>query len=618
MGPYQYSLCALLVLLGYVSIHHLLLYLRFRKQTEHVYLSVICTFWGLHCWLLLLRFSTTDTHQVSSLYYWSTCCKFLLLLLFIGFFSSYLGLVIRGLMRWCVVAWCLLFVIHLFSSVSIENGGNLHFVTLILPTGERFLDPRFDRSIWYYPYIGLSVFFLGWILVNAFNAYQEGKKIRAGAVFIAIGTVLVPIIYNVAGDFGLVPVFPMISHSVVGMILSMNLMMHDEMALSAQLQASLDTTEARLVSIANAVPGIVFQFRFLPVSGVKMLYVSKGVKEFLGVDATGDEVFSRFMELLGPEVRERMVKSTRESLAKQEPNWKHECWFRKANGETVWLHIEASQAASAQGWLSTGVILDNTANKRIADERESAMRELEFRNEEQESVLYAASHDLKAPLVNVRGFSVELESTLKALRDENPALLAGARSQEQLSETFQFLEYIQRNMGRMEALIQNLLHVLRAGRVPLEMQRVSLGKVMAGVLEVSESQAKKLNVQIEVGTMPDCWGDPAQLDLVFSNLIDNAIKYRRSDVKPMVEIGGRAEEDRVVCWVKDNGRGFEPKQAKKVFELFHRLEPSSSEPGEGIGLTLVRRAVLRQGGSIQVESIPGLGTTFWMHFAKAE
>lgn len=253
--------------------------------------------------------------------------------------------------------------------------------------------------------------------------------------------------------------------------------------------------------------------------------------------------------------------------------------------------------------------------KRAQAEREQLLREVEAKNKELESLLYAASHDMRSPLINMQGFSSDLERACGELAGILPGHasngdLQGAQSlvQQRIPTA---LHFIRTSAEKMDSLIAGLLRVSRTGRVHLRFERLDLDRMIESILASMKYQIEQAGAQIEVAApLPSCWGDSAQINQAFSNLLDNALKYR-DPVRPLViHIGGRLEGSQAVYCVEDNGRGIEAQHQGKIWELFHRLDPTGGTPGEGIGLTLVRRIIERHNGRAWVESEAGRGSRF--------
>jgi signal transduction histidine kinase len=126
-----------------------------------------------------------------------------------------------------------------------------------------------------------------------------------------------------------------------------------------------------------------------------------------------------------------------------------------------------------------------------------------------------------------------------------------------------------------------------------------------------EFQMKQAGARLRIDTLPDSLGDATQISQVFSNLLDNAVKYRSPDRPAEIHVSGRVEDGRCACCVRDNGIGIAPEHQEKIFKIFHQLNPSRS-PGEGLGLTIAQRILERNNGSIRVESAPGQGAAFFV------
>jgi PAS domain S-box-containing protein len=255
------------------------------------------------------------------------------------------------------------------------------------------------------------------------------------------------------------------------------------------------------------------------------------------------------------------------------------------------------------------VMFQDISARKLADqEREQLNRELAAKNEELESLVYVASHDLRAPLVNIQGFGQRLDKFWTQI-SANPAAISDVSSRDQ---TRKALHFIRTSAEKMNALINGLLQVSRMGRVVLNVDTLDINALLQKIIAAQAYQIQKADVQIKVETMPPCHGDANLLNQVFSNLLDNAMKYRDPQRPLQIRFSGERENNRVVYCVADNGQGIPSTHQKKIWEMFHRLNPTGSVPGEGIGLNVVRRIMERHRGQVWVESTPGSGSKFYI------
>jgi PAS domain S-box-containing protein len=247
--------------------------------------------------------------------------------------------------------------------------------------------------------------------------------------------------------------------------------------------------------------------------------------------------------------------------------------------------------------------------------REKLMKELQAKNEELEGIVFVASHDLRSPLINIQGFAGELQKSCREL-----TVLLGRES---LSETNsravrrildedipESLNFISAGTGKMDTLVKGLLRLARIGITQLHIEPVDMNRLMATILKTVQYQTREYDIEIRADNLPPCLGDWVQLNQVFSNLIDNSIKYRHPGRKSVIEIIAIGLDNRVRYAVCDNGIGVAPEHNKKIFEIFHRLNPAGPVKGEGLGLTIVQRILDRLDGKIDVESSPDKGATF--------
>jgi len=228
-------------------------------------------------------------------------------------------------------------------------------------------------------------------------------------------------------------------------------------------------------------------------------------------------------------------------------------------------------------------------------QRRQAEDELRKKNEEIEQFIYTVSHDLRSPLVTVKTFMGYLE---KDLAEDN---------REQLAQDIQFIHGA---ADKMRLLLDELLELSRIGRIETTSVRVSLKEILSETLEILAGAISERTFDIR---MPDTdlmlFGDRPRLCQIWQNLIENAIRYSRDDTIPCIEPGIQKVDGETVFFVKDNGRGIDPKYHSKIFGIFEKLDPKS--PGAGLGLSMVQRIVVKCGGRIWVESAGvGQGSCF--------
>jgi signal transduction histidine kinase len=240
----------------------------------------------------------------------------------------------------------------------------------------------------------------------------------------------------------------------------------------------------------------------------------------------------------------------------------------------------------------------NAMIDRVRRSQEELEARVEERTRDLESFSYSVSHDLRAPLRHVVGFSELLQRHAGAAMDE-----VGRR----------YLRTIVASATRMGRLIDELLAFSRTGRAPLNTRRVRLGDVVADAQREVAGPASGQPPVWTVGPLPEVDGDPALLRQAFVNLLSNAIKYSSGREEPRVEVGAAPSGNGdAIVYVRDNGVGFDPQYAHKLFGVFQRLHSSDEFEGTGIGLANVRRIVERHGGRVWAESTLGHGATFYL------
>jgi signal transduction histidine kinase len=239
-------------------------------------------------------------------------------------------------------------------------------------------------------------------------------------------------------------------------------------------------------------------------------------------------------------------------------------------------------------------------------------------NEEIQRFAYIVSHDLRSPLVNIMGFTAELDASLKSLdglvrklESEAPDLLAKDAQTAVHEEIPEALGFIRKSTQRMDRLINAILQLSRSGRRPLKPEPISMTRLISDLAANLKQRAEEAGAEIIVSpSLPDLVGDRLALEQVFQNLMENAVKYLAPGRPGRIEIVGRPVPGRQVeIAVADNGRGIDPRDHERIFELFRR-SGRQDRPGEGIGLAAVRATIQRLGGSISVDSTLDQGAVF--------
>ncbi|TWA76918.1 histidine kinase/DNA gyrase B/HSP90-like ATPase [Azospirillum brasilense] len=287
-------------------------------------------------------------------------------------------------------------------------------------------------------------------------------------------------------------------------------------------------------------------------------------------------------------------------------------------GGAVWIAIRYTRdLMRAQHAIQA---LNDSLEQRVS----ARTMELQRANGEIQRFAYIVSHDLRAPLVNVMGFTGEFEAGLASVRahldrlprDGGDTVASEARRavEEDLPEAIGF---IRASTTKMDRLINAILALARQGGRAMNPEPVSMRALLDAVVASLRHQAGEQRCAIAIeGLLPVLMADRLALEQVFGNLLDNAIKYLDPARPGRIVVRGRADEDRLLFEVADNGRGIAPQDHERIFELFRR-SGAQDRPGEGIGLAYVRTLVRRLQGDVTVESVPGQGSVFRISLPKA-
>ncbi len=294
-------------------------------------------------------------------------------------------------------------------------------------------------------------------------------------------------------------------------------------------------------------------------------------------------------------------------------------------GETVSAAVK--QPGEELGFLN--IIRDITRRKKAEEQLNEVHNKLEqWVNERTEDLMrandevkrfaYIVSHDLRAPLVNIKGFTGELRNAYHAIASRMSQILPhlDEDGQEEMSDILQeeipeALQFIDSSASRMGNLIDAVLKLSRLGRRELRFERINVRVLVQKVFESLAHQVEQRQVAVRIGALPRVIADRTSLEQIFGNILVNAVNYLVPGRKGEIEIGGRRGRHETVFYVKDNGRGIAREDLPKVFEPFSRVGNSPEVPGEGMGLAYVQTLVRRHGGRIWCEAELGVGSTFY-------
>ena len=236
---------------------------------------------------------------------------------------------------------------------------------------------------------------------------------------------------------------------------------------------------------------------------------------------------------------------------------------------------------------------DITERKQAEGEREQLLKELEAKNTEMERFTYTVSHDLRSPLITIRGFTDMVQTDL---------------AQNELEKAKDNLKYIDKAATKMEKLLSDTLKLSRIGRIANPPEDVPFGEIVKDALEQTAEQIKSSGVEISLADdFPTVHVDRIRIAEVLVNLIVNSINYGGDQPHPKIEIGHRIDNGERVFFVRDKGIGIDPGQHEKVFDLFYQVDTSGK--GTGAGLAIVKRIIEVHGGRIWIESEKGKGCT---------
>jgi PAS domain S-box-containing protein len=372
----------------------------------------------------------------------------------------------------------------------------------------------------------------------------------------------------------------------------------------------------------------------------EIVLFNRGAAKIFGYDPS--EVIGRPLEVLLPPASRAVHRGQVEGFAKgpvasRAMGERRTIAGRRKDGTEFPVEITISRLETDGEFLLTAIGRDAEDRKKYEDALVRLNQELEERvrartaelaernlqltqkTEENEAFVYSVSHDLRSPLVNLEGFSEELQTAVRELDrlmgdGRIPADLQGKVREVFDRDVRESTGFIRAAVSRLSGIIDALLRLSRAGRVVYQPKALDVTAVARRVIDSLRRTIDEKKAEVVLAELPPAWGDPLAVEQVFANLIGNALNYLDPARTGRVEVGSLPAGDESgklhTYFVRDNGVGIPAAYQPKLFQALQRLHPDKA-PGEGIGLAIVRRVLERLGGAIRVESEVGRGTTFY-------
>jgi light-regulated signal transduction histidine kinase (bacteriophytochrome) len=240
---------------------------------------------------------------------------------------------------------------------------------------------------------------------------------------------------------------------------------------------------------------------------------------------------------------------------------------------------------------------------RTLEEHSNLVAQLQRANKDMENFTYAASHDLRSPLIAIAGFSRILREDYADSIDEKGQDL---------------LNRIEGSAKKMSQLIDDLLSFGRVSTREIRRSQVDMEKLAARVFEDLKPLVGQRDIRFEVSGLPPAFGDLSMLRQVIVNFITNALKFTRARETPLIEVGGCTEEKENIYFVRDNGVGFDSELSEKLFGMFQRLHSTQQFEGTGIGLFMIKQIIEKHGGRVWAEGEPDKGATFYFSLPRRD
>ncbi len=373
-------------------------------------------------------------------------------------------------------------------------------------------------------------------------------------------------------------------------------LLEQQIAERQQSEEALSESQSRFASIVNAAMDAIISMDH---EG-RVIEFNPAAQRIFGYER--EAALGRYLAdlIVPPELREQHWKGLARYLETGQAtvlNQRLELTAMRADGSILPVELTITRPSLDGPPTFTGYLRDVTERRQAEDEIQQRTAELQAANKELEAFSYTVSHDLRAPVRAMIGFT-------RILSEEHASQLS--------DEAQRYLRRVVDNAEKMGNLVDDLLEFSRLGRQTMNTQTAAPDKIARQVWGELAAEREGRAVEFTLGDLPPCRADPALLKQVIFNLLANAIKFTRGREPAEIEFGCREENGETVYFVRDNGAGFDMQYAGKLFGVFQRLHRTSEFEGTGVGLAIVQR----HGGRIWAESEVGKGAIFYFSIEK--
>jgi len=386
-------------------------------------------------------------------------------------------------------------------------------------------------------------------------------------------------------------------------------------------EAQLESERTLLRIIINNIPDFIYA---KDLEG-RFVVANKAIASFYGFENPDDLLGKTIGDLFPEDLSSQYLAEEQEIVTSGKAvHNKEEYVVDQTSGVLRWLLVTKMELKDGQEnpLGIVGIDRDITARKLAEEKVNRYLAEVEVANEEVKTFAYIVSHDLRAPLVNLKGFSSELKEAMDILSPHLKHVLEDMGKEERenlvvvLEEDIpEALGFIETSVSRVDGFINSVLKLSRLGRQELTPQPVKAAIFVETCRQSLAHQMEERRVELTVEDLPEVIADPTALEQIIGNLLTNAVNYLDPDRPGRIKIGGEKTPLGTKFWIKDNGRGISKADEEKVFAPFRRAGRQDVK-GEGMGLSYVRTMVRQHGGQIWFESEPDVGTTFFFTIAN--